>query len=163
MGSGKTTIGRALAAELGYRFIDNDAGLEAEYDATAGELAEQVGVEQLHRLEAAQFLNALASFGDEDVVIAAAASVVEDPACRAALSEPAVIWLRADPAYLAERVREGHHRPKPSLGHHQPRLAQKDHRRELYAAVADVAVDVAGRSVPGIVVEICLQLAPSDE
>ena len=163
MGSGKTTIGRALASELGYRFIDNDAGLAAEYDATARELAERVGVEQLHRLEAAQLLNALASFGAGEVVIAAAASVVEEPACRAALSEQVVIWLRAHPAYLARRLREGDHRPKLGIGHPELPAAHEDHREELYRAVADLIVDVAGRSVHDLVEEVRLRLMPSDE
>jgi shikimate kinase len=47
-------------------------------------------------------------------VISAAASVIDDPECRAALIEPgvAVIWLHVEPALLAERFRSADdHRP----------------------------------------------------
>ena len=104
MGVGKTTIGRSLAAAVGYRFVDNDAGIEAEYDATAAELAESMGVKELHRMEAAQLANALEFFGSEPVVIAAAASVVDDEHSRGRLANVATVWLHAPASYLAERL-----------------------------------------------------------
>lgn len=154
MGVGKTTVGRALAESIGYRFIDNDAGIEAEYDATGAELAGQLGVEGLHRIEAGQLANALDSFGSEPVVIAAAASVVEDPDCQTLLTGHTVVWLDAPPAYLAGRLGQTGHRrslgPKPqeSLG----RLSEE--RQERFAGVASVSVTVEGRSVQSIVEEI---------
>ena len=108
MGVGKTTVGRALAEHIGYRFIDNDAGIEAEHDATGAELAERLGVDGLHRIEAQQLESALESFGSEPVVIAAAASVVDDPDCQTLLARHTVVWLDAPPDYLAGRL--GHAR-----------------------------------------------------
>ena len=160
MGSGKTTIGRALAERLGYRFLDNDAGIEAEYDATGRELADRLGVDELHRIEAEQLGRALETFGSEPVVIAAAASVVDDAPSRARLSDHTVVWLHADPAYLADRGAEGHHRR--SLGHapEQQLAAQAGSRNEHFDTVADITVQIEGRSVHDIVEEIRRQLAP---
>jgi shikimate kinase len=47
------------------------------------------------------------------VVVAAAASVVDEPACRRALRGPGVVvaWLQADPQVLARRFTGGVHRP----------------------------------------------------
>lgn len=160
MGSGKTTVGRALAEQLGYRFLDNDAGIETEYDATSAELADRLGVEELHGIEVAQLAAALDSFGSEAAVIAAAASVVDDPGGRARLAGPTVVWLDADPAYLAGRLdREGHRR---SLGVDPGRvmMGQADARREHFTAVSDTRVNVEGRSIHDIVKEICHRLAP---
>ena len=154
MGVGKTTVGRALAEHIGYRFIDNDAGIEAEHDATGAELAERLGVDGLHRIEAQQLESALESFGSEPVVIAAAASVVDDPDCQTMLARHTVVWLDAPPAYLAGRLGHADHRrslgpnPRESLG----RLSED--RRLRTASVASITVPVEGRPVQSIVEEI---------
>lgn len=160
MGVGKTTVGRALADAVGYRFVDNDAGIEAEYDATVRELAVELGTGELHRIEAAQLGNALDSFESERVVIAAAASVVEDEEARARLAGHTVVWLRADPSYLAARVGESDHRPNVGLNPGAALAAQADARNAFFAAVSDVAVRVDGRSVRDIVDDIRRQLVP---
>jgi shikimate kinase len=160
MGSGKTTVGHLLAERLGYRFLDNDAGIEAEYEATGAELAERLGVEQLHRIEAAQLARALESFGSEDVVIAAAASVVDDPASRSRLADPTVVWLDADPAYLAGRLDGEGHRRSLGIDAVTALAGQADIRREHFAAVADLVVPVEGRSAHDIVEEIRRRLDP---
>jgi len=160
MGVGKTTIGRALAESIGYRFIDNDAGIEAEYDATGAELAGQLGVEGLHRIEADQLAHALDSFGAEPVVIAAAASVVEDEASRRLLEDHQVVWLDAPPAYLADRLGQDDHRRKLGPDPQDALSRQSEERRGPFAAIADVTVAVEGRSIQSIVEEIAHRLTP---
>ena len=66
----------------------------------------------MHAREHAQLLDALAAPGPN--VISAAASVIDDPACRAAMTEPdvAVVWLHASPEILADRFASAdEHRP----------------------------------------------------
>ena len=159
-GSGKTTVGRALAERLDYRFTDNDAGIEAEYDATGAELAERLGVDRLHELEAAQLANALDRFGSEPVVIATAASVVDDPDCRRRLAGHCVVWLDAPPGYLAQRLTGTDHRRKLGLDPARALAAQASSRRRHFETVADVVVLVEGRSVHAIVEEILGALRP---
>lgn len=154
MGVGKSTVGKALAERLEYRFLDNDAGIETEYGATVGELGDRFGIEEAHRIEADQLLQSLAHFGDERLVIAAAASVVEDAECRRALTELAVVWLRADAAYLAGRLRPTDHRPVFGLHPEQLLVRQSATRDDLYRSTSTVVVEVAGRSVSAIVEEI---------
>jgi shikimate kinase len=161
MGSGKTTVGRALAQRLGYRFIDNDAGIEAEYDATGRELAEQLGVGELHRIEAEQLANVLTSFGSEPVVIAAAASVVDDPASRKGLTPHTVVWLQADPSYLTGRMHDGEHRRNLGPIPRRELAAQADARHGHFEAVSTINVQVEGRSTHDIVEEISQRLIAS--
>ena len=95
MGAGKTTTGQMLAKRLGWGWHDLDIDIEASTGKTVRELRDSEGVDAMHRREAVQLLDALAS--PEPNVVSAAASVVEDPVACAAMTKPgvAVIWLHA--------------------------------------------------------------------
>ena len=112
MGSGKTTVGQQLAKRLGWAWRDSDVDIEAATGLTVRELRDREGVVAMHGREAAQLLDALKEPGPS--VISAAASVVDDPDCRAAMVAPGVvvIWLHAEPALLATRYDSSDaHRP----------------------------------------------------
>jgi shikimate kinase len=112
MGVGKTTTGQLLAERLGRTWRDSDVDIEAATGLTVRELRDREGVVAMHGREAAQLLDALK--GSEPSIISAAASVVDDPACRSAMvgAGVAVIWLHADPALLATRYDSSDaHRP----------------------------------------------------
>jgi shikimate kinase len=133
MGSGKTNLGRRLAAALGRDFFDSDHTIESRTGRKGREIAESDGVAALHRMEREALQQALA--GPEPAVIAAAASVVDDPAARAALEEAFCIWVRADPKILEERASRGSHRRTVATSEHLER------RDPLFAALADIVVD----------------------
>jgi len=141
MGAGKTTVGRELAARLGWRFLDTDVLVEEATGSTVAELFATAGEEAFRSEEARQLARALSSEGP--AVVSAAGGVVVAPANRAQLaSARAVVWLRAAPATLAARVGSGEGRPlladDPAAA-----LAELDAvRRPLYGEVADVVVDV---------------------
>jgi shikimate kinase len=112
MGAGKTTTGQSLAAQFGWSWRDSDRDIEAATGLTVRELRDREGVDAMHAREAAQLIDALAA--TEPNIISAAASVIDDPACRAAMAagDVVVIWLHARPATLAERfASDDAHRP----------------------------------------------------
>lgn len=151
MASGKTTVGHALAAHLGWRFDDSDDSIEEATGLTARALRDGRGEPALHDAEAAHLLGALA--GDRDVVVAAAAWVVEDERCRAALAadDVLVVWLRASPAVLAERFAHEAHRP-PYGDDPAEFLADQASRRDpLYASVDPIVVDTDRHSTTEVV------------
>ena len=66
MGAGKTTIGKALAAELGLRFYDLDWYIESRMRKTVAQLFAEMGEEGFRRIER-NMLHEVAEF--EDVLI----------------------------------------------------------------------------------------------
>ena len=109
MGVGKSTTARAVASALDLPHRDSDEDIERLLGRTTAQVAETEGVADLHRLESAVLLGALADPGE--TVIAAAASVVEDPLCRQVLSRTRlVVGLTLDTHTLLDRIGDADHR-----------------------------------------------------
>lgn len=147
MGVGKTTTATAVAARLGLPRRDSDADIGVLTGSTGAELARAGRVDELHRLEEAVLLGALAQ-GDP-LVIAAAGWVVESELCRSALARRAkVVVLRLPVAELHARIATGDHRrtiPAADLA------AIDERRRPWFDEVADLVVDAS--LVPSEIVE----------
>lgn len=154
MGTGKTTVGRLLAAGLGRPLVDSDELIEARTGRTVRQIFAADGEPAFRALEAAALRDALAD--GEPAVIAGAGGVVLDADNRRALRSGAafVVWLRADLAVLADRAVSGDHRPllddDPSgiLG----RMAVD--REALYREVSDATVDTVGRTPAEIAADV---------
>ena len=163
MGAGKTSVGTAIGARLGWPVLDSDATLLAATGRTVREIRAELGTEGLHRAEADALLDALA--GDEHTVVCAAASVIEDPGARTALARADlfVVWLRASPTTLAKRFSSAEHRPiygPDPLGVAQGQAAR---RYPLYAEVARITIDVDDADIEAVAAAALLALAgPGD-
>jgi shikimate kinase len=146
MGSGKTTIGMALARRLGLPHRDSDVDLLARTGRSARAIAAAEGVEALHELELQHLFDALRV--PEPSVISAAASLVDAVTAREALTTSVayVVWLRIDPATATVRSRRSRHRPG-----HESLTAQAARRDPLFASIADLVED--GTDDPGAIVE----------
>ena len=141
MGSGKTSVGLALAERLGVPFSDSDAAIAAEAHRTVRELADELGVEEMHELESRHLLDALGR--SEPGVIAAAASTIDDPECRDALRRPGVkvVWLRAGTPQLAARFVQERHRPRFGQRPRDLLAEQAARRNPLFASLDPIAID----------------------
>ncbi|MGH8951394.1 MAG: shikimate kinase [Acidimicrobiia bacterium] len=138
MGSGKTTLARALAEALERELFDSDLSIQDRTGRSGREIAERDGVEALHRLEKEVLLEPLK--GPSPAVVAAAASVIEDPGVRDALQCTFCVWVTADPDILAERAARGPHRRPVGKSEHLER------RDPLFQQVADLVVDTGVHS-----------------
>ncbi|WP_163552354.1 shikimate kinase [Candidatus Frankia alpina] len=109
MGSGKSTVGRALADRLGRSYLDNDALLQQRTGLDAPALA-GLGRQALHAQESGQ-LRALLDT-PAPYVAGIAASVADNPDDLARIAAAGrVVYLRASPRTLARRVGRGQGRP----------------------------------------------------
>lgn len=139
MGSGKTTVGRTLAARTGWRYMDNDVLVRAvtgrdpeEIDATDGEAA-------LHEAEAEALRYALAI--PPPVIVGAAAWVVlHSPSVELLRQQPAVVYLRARPETLRERIGAGRGRRDEATDLEWLR-ARLEERDATYREMADITID----------------------
>ncbi len=152
MAVGKTTVGTALASRLGWRYWDNDVELERDTGRDVRTLVAQLGVDAAHAEETRVLQQALA-LGDP-VVVAAAGSVVADPAAVALLQREWVVWLRASLETIQKRIRAGAHRPFLDA-HLTLTLQQLDAaRRGTYQRLAATVVDVDALTVDQCVAQI---------
>ncbi|HET9346776.1 MAG TPA: shikimate kinase [Candidatus Limnocylindrales bacterium] len=140
VGSGKTTVGRALAERTGWPYVDNDdlvrrlTGREpAEIDATDGE--DVLHLAELRALDVALEM-------EPPVVVGVAGVVVDDDAAREALREGGhVVWLRARPETLLKRIGTGAGRRDDAADPDWIRARLRE-REPRYAAVASQIIDV---------------------
>lgn len=141
MGSGKSSVGRELAARTGIQFVDNDELVERATGRTARQLAEE-GETALREAESAALRAGLAV--EPPAIIGVAGGAVLDPQDRELIREGGfVVWLRAAPEVLAARAVGGEHRPwleGDTEGWFRRTVGARD---PLYAQVSDLEIDTA--------------------
>lgn len=147
MGVGKTTVGRLLAEELDLPFLDSDEVLESRTGKVGADIAFEEGVERLHELELAAFLEMRET--EERSVISPASSVVDHREGRNAMAENITVWLTAPDQVVLLRQRSGDHR-RPMGGEEKAGLRAR--RAPHLEAVSMFAVE-AGSATPKEVVE----------
>ena len=111
MGSGKTTVGRALASRLNLVFRDSDEAVEKTAKTSVREIFENQGEEIFRKLES----QALIDLCDarSSIVLAVAGGAIIARSNRDLLQKNAqcIVWLDAPTPTLISRTGRGKHRP----------------------------------------------------
>ena len=150
MGSGKSTVGPALARLLGWGFRDLDRWIEERHGLTVAEIFRRHG-EAFFRDE--ERLAARAASRLKRYVVAAGGGAFSRPDTREALRAGALtVWLRCEPAVLRRRVPADGSRP---LAADRGRMRRLLGERERDYRTADITVD-SSRAAPD---EVAQQIA----
>jgi shikimate kinase len=157
-GSGKSTVGRHIARDIGLPFIDTDHVIEQriccsirEYFETQGEAAfrdvEQTVIEEVMRL-------------DRHVVATGGGAVLRQTNRQVLHERGVVVYLRSTPEDLARRLRHDSHRPLLQGGSDPLRRLRTLFldRDPLYLRTAHFVIETGRPSVHSLVNMVMMQL-----
>jgi shikimate kinase/3-dehydroquinate synthase len=150
MGTGKSTVGRALAEALGVSFLDLDAIVAHRAGMSIPELFATRGEEAFRALEAEEAQRLIAEHAPA-VLALGGGTVVRQATRRALLRAGVLITLRASARELARRLEGTTDRPLLARGEAAHILEGLLVERDAAYAECHASVDTEGRSVPAIV------------
>lgn len=158
MGSGKTTIGRALAKRLNMRFVDADQEIESRTGASITLIFEIEGEASFRQREADVIRDLTQQQG---IVLATGGGAILNEQSRRHLRyHGTVVYLRASVNSLVQRTT--HDRNRPLLQTADPRARIEElmqQRAPLYEEVAHITVETGRPNVQSVVQNILAQLS----
>lgn len=142
MGSGKSTVGRRLAAEIGWPFQDLDAIIEAREQSTITELFAEHGEPEFRRRESEALKHAIAQVPrGKPLVLALGGGAFSPEINRARLQDHGIsIWLDCPLELCRTRVAAESHRP---LARDPAAFAALYQTRQPIYALADHRIEAA--------------------
>ncbi|MFW5474337.1 shikimate kinase [Knoellia sp. CPCC 206450] len=158
-GSGKTTIGQALAGALGVAFHDTDAAIEADQGCSISDIFVLDGEPAFRALERAEVARAVAAHAG---VVALGGGAPMDAETQQVLDGQVVVFLDVGIADAAKRVGFDASRPLLAINPRAAWTKLMNERRPTYERLATHRVDTAGREVDDVVAEIVSLLGGSE-
>jgi shikimate kinase len=156
MGSGKTTVGRALADEIGWSFVDLDVEIERRAELTIPEIFDQRGEPAFRDLESALLKQYVRSIecGRPHVLSLGGGAFLSPPNVELVVNNGVSLWLDCPLDTIEQRVAGSNHRP---LARDPVKMRELyEARREGYSR-ADYRVEIRTDD-PLVVVKQILEL-----
>ncbi len=145
MGTGKSAVGRQVAAELGLSFVDTDEMIEARAGKRISDIFAQDGEPAFRKIES-EVVAELAQ--RRDTIISTGGGLIVTPENLASLKTHAlVVCLWASPEMIFERTRYASHRPLLQAAEPLARIRELLAARESAYRQADVLVNTEFRSI----------------
>jgi shikimate kinase len=158
MGAGKSTVGEALAARLGYRFLDTDTTIEQLMGQSIPQIFATLGESAFRDIES-QVLAEVAAY--RRMAIATGGGIVLRQQNWSYLHHGIVIWLDVPVEVLYARLQGNTTRPLLQDANPQQRLRDLLGDRQRLYAQADIRVQVSADETPDQLVDRILEAIAS--
>ncbi|ALS21504.1 shikimate kinase [Paenibacillus naphthalenovorans] len=155
MGSGKSTVGQALSAKLGWTYVDTDSEIVRSQGMSISDMFAKLGEEAFRKAESEIIGNVLKR--SEQVVSTGGGAVLLELNRLAMKENGFVVALFASVETIIERVKGDQSRPLLQ-GHLEERVKHIAKSREHAYDFADLKVDTDGLPVDRIVEIICSRI-----
>lgn len=159
MGSGKSTLGRQLAKQLGYAFIDTDLIIEEQVGMNISELFQQAGEKAFREMET-RILHETTLSG-KAVIATGGGMACSEEHIKLINANGISIYLEANSAFLKQRLLQGkRHRPLiagVTEDELEGRIKNLLNEREPYYKQAHYTIPLPVKSVETLIKSIGLE------
>jgi shikimate kinase len=150
-GSGKTTVGRLVAATLGVGFRDTDADVEIVAGKTVADIFIDDGEAAFRALERDAVAGALR---EHSGVLALGGGAVLDATTREALTGHRVVWLEVGLTDATKRIGLARDRPVLALNPRATLAKLLSARTPHYEALASARISTDGRDPEAVAADV---------
>jgi shikimate kinase len=156
-GSGKSAVGRMLAARLQIKFVDTDDLIEERQGTPISDIVESHGWDHFRRLEKSVIEEI--SKGDRLIIAPGGGSVLDTDNVKALKRNGFIIWLKADQQTLLKRIQkdQGSSTRRPTLtgkGTLEEIEETISERGPFYEKASEVQIDTSTLNVAALVERI---------
>lgn len=141
MGSGKSTVGRIVASELGWPFADLDEDIERDQKQSISSIFERRGEEEFRKLETALMQKRISMIesGRPMVVALGGGAFAREENFQLLENNGITIWLDCSLEVIRKRIESSTHRP---LARDPLKLEELYHARRAAYSRADYRIEV---------------------
>jgi shikimate kinase len=158
MGVGKTTVGKLLAQEIGYRFLDTDEVIIKAAGKSINEIFAENGEAEFRQLES-DILGQVCAY--TKLVIATGGGIVMEQHNWGYLRHGLIVWLDAPIEIILKRLAEDNTRPLLQDSDIETKLRSLLEKRQSLYSQADLHITISDTETPEEIATGILAKIPS--
>ena len=158
MGVGKTTVGKLIAEEIGYRFIDTDEVIVKAAGKSINEIFAENGEAEFRQLESDVLAQVCAY---TKLIVATGGGIVMQQQNWSYLHHGLIIWLDAPVEIILQRLAEDHTRPLLQDADMENKLRSLIEQRQPMYSQADLHITINATETPAEIATRILATIPS--
>lgn len=157
MGSGKTTMGHALARQLGMAFVDSDEEVVKRTGVNITHIFDVEGEQGFRQRETAVISDLV---GREKLVLATGGgAVLNEQNCALLQQNGIVIYLKASVQDLWQRTRHDRNRPLLQLEDPEAKLLELFQQRDpIYQGISDIVATTGKQSANSLMLRLTQEI-----